>query len=92
MTLLDIAEQPEPVFDHTLGRLDEAIYALFLERGLEREIHFSELAKVGGIGGWRTRVSTARQMFKRRGFDIKNRQVRHEGRTDSYYRLVIKPD
>lgn len=73
---------------------DEQVYRAFQKAGTRREIHFSRLVKIGGMGGWRTRVSTARRWFKRTGYDITNRQERVmvRGRliTHSYYRLVRK--
>jgi hypothetical protein len=73
---------------------DEQVYRAFQKAGTRKEIHFSRLVKIGGMGGWRTRVSTARAWFKRKGYDITNRQARERVRgrliTHSYYRLVKK--
>jgi hypothetical protein len=75
-----------------VSSLDEQMYRYFKKLGTKKEVHFSRLVKVGGIGGWRTRVSVARQWFKREGKDITNRQervlVRGRRVTHSYYRLV----
>ena len=48
-------------------------------------IDVMELAQIGGIGGWRTRVSEARH----RGLNIQQRLIRWpDGRNRSQYRLV----
>jgi hypothetical protein len=70
---------------------DEQVRLAFQRAG-RNEIHYARLVKIGGLGGWRTRVSTARQWFRRQGKDIVNRQQRVTVRgrvvTHSYYRLV----
>lgn len=84
MTLLDLAERPEPVYttpkkvdpDSRLAR----VAALFMRKRGEW-IDSEELAAVGGRCAWRTRVSECRTAFD---MEIKNRQRRVEGASGPY--------
>lgn len=47
-----------------------------------------DIVAVVGPCGWRTRVSDARQVFRRDGGDIENRLETHGQKKYSYYRYV----
>ena len=48
-----------------------------------------DLARIGGFGGWRTRVSDARKIARQDGADIENRWFEHGGYRVSQYRYTV---
>ena len=71
-----------PNLDH-LKPLTQRVAGLFLSRpGVWISMH--ELARVGGTGGWRTRVSEARSVLG----VLENRQREQDGYRVSEYRYV----
>ena len=81
-----MTQQPELDFSaparETLTDKMEANFKQWPNRWLD----VLELAEIGGIGGWRTRVSECR---RDRGLNIQQRLIRWpDGRNRSQYRLV----